>query len=195
MLYWSLHCSPASARYLWNASFSVTWHHFWRRMLKLLLTNSRISYIGLFWILRQRGLVALGENKELQVFLPSMVIQISFLFLFSISWLCLWALISRPLMENCRVKHNLYCSSFFFPFPPKNNFWGRFWGMFLEVFGFQYSKAPEILLCFASKKTQVSPTEKWGTEQLTSAAFTNFSKILSGLLTNLFLFTPPFYIN
>lgn len=144
----------------------------------------------------REGLVAMAENKELPVLLPSTLIQISFLFWFSIGWLCLWALISRALLENCPIKHNLYCSSFFSSFSSKNHFWGRFWGFFfLEVDGFQCSKAPEILLCFASKKIQVSPTEKWGTEQLTSAAFTHFSKILLGILKDLFLFILPFYIN
>lgn len=177
MLYWSLHCSPASARYLWNASFSVTWHQFWVGMLKMLLTNSRISYIGLFWILRQRGFVALGENKELRVLLPSTIIQISFLFLFSTSWLCLWALISRALMENCPTKHNLYCSSFFFSFPSKNHFWGRFWGFFSGSFWvsvFKSSRNPSFPQILSLKENPSLPYREVGNRTINFCCLPSF---------------------
>lgn len=88
VLCWSLHCSPASARDMWNVSFSVTQHQFWAGILEMLLTSSRISHIGLFWILRQRGFGCNGWKQGASSF-ASIYTNTDFLSVLIFYWLAL----------------------------------------------------------------------------------------------------------
>lgn len=146
------------------ARFPVTWHQFRikrdSRCVSPAVTSSRISYTSFFWILKKKFSTCTGWKQgafELCFHLWKCRFPFCSYFLSAGS---VFEPLFQDLLWKLTYSGHLLLLIIFFPFSRRHHFWGGFATFDAFSRSFLLCSAPEILLCFALKKIQVSSTEK-----------------------------------